>query len=330
MTRSNHILKHVERGMRGVEIGPYFNPLLPKSAGWDVLVLDVFDTARLGENARIDPAIPPEGRDAIEEVDLVGPAHRLADLLVARGGTPGTLDFVVSSHNFEHLPDPIRFLQAAASVLRPGGVLSMAIPDHRFCFDILRPASTAGEMIEAYLEARERPSARQEFESATLFASERREGEETHDFSSLASPDSAGLVVPPEIAPALARWQARLAGTASDYVDAHCWMLDPERLAAILDDLRRLGLCALETVEITPTWALEFYVHLRRPSEGEAAALPVRADAFRAQMDEVLAGRPEALAEPGTGILARAPAKPKPLDAALRWAMRLAGGRQPG
>jgi SAM-dependent methyltransferase len=39
------------------------------------------------------------------------------------------LDFIVSSHLLEHLPDPIESLTEWKRVLRPGGVLAIAVPD---------------------------------------------------------------------------------------------------------------------------------------------------------------------------------------------------------
>lgn len=288
-TRADKILKFVDKGARGIEVGPYFNPLVPKAAGWDVLVLDVFRTEQLRETARKDPNIPPERVSEIEDVDLVGPAHKLSELLDRKGAPQGALDFVVSSHNFEHLPDPIRFLQAVSTVLRPGGVLSMAVPDHRYCFDVLRPASTVGDMIEAYVEARERPSARQEFDAATLVASYVLPGQISNYFGDIVS--ERDVVVVADISAAFARWQDRASGAATDYRDAHCWLLTPARFGAILNDLRLTGLITLEILEISQPDGLEFYVHLRRPENASSSPPLARSEALRPQLEEALAGQ---------------------------------------
>ena len=89
----------------------------------------------------------------IEDVDLVGSSTHIGELVRARGEA-GTFDYVVSSHNFEHLPNPIRFLQGCAEALRPGGILSMAIPDRRACFDYFRPVTRLSDWIQAFVEDR--------------------------------------------------------------------------------------------------------------------------------------------------------------------------------
>ena len=85
---------------------------------------------------------------------------------------------MISSHNFEHSPNPIRFLQGCGKVLKPGGVLSMALPDKRACFDYFRPHTTLGQWLEAFFAERERPTPAQVFDQDSLH-SRLRAGEET-------------------------------------------------------------------------------------------------------------------------------------------------------
>jgi SAM-dependent methyltransferase len=289
MDRLAELLKFIAPGQKGIEIGPYFNPLVPKSAGWDVLILDVFDTGDLLALAKNDPNIAPERLAAIEPVDLVGPAHRVAELAEAKGIAPGSIDFVISSHNIEHLPDPIRFFKGVSCLLRPGGVLSMAIPDCRYCFDAVRPTTGSAGFLEAYLEAHERPSPRQEFESNALFATCRRaDGSEHLHF--VDAGENATPILANALPTLLGRWQARLAGTAPDYRDVHCWTLTPASFAAILTDLRLLGLSDLEVREISPTNGIEFYAHLIKPVVPAPASEQERVAAYTALLHESRAG----------------------------------------
>jgi len=169
MGRTEELARFVSRRGRGIEIGPWCNPVAPKSAGYNCRILDVFDTATLRQRAEGDPGIGESAVTRIEEVDFVGSSTNIAEL-VGADDLLGTFDYIVSSHNFEHLPDPIKFLQGCEKVLRPGGVLSMAIPDRRCCFDYFRPYSSLAEMLAAYFERRERPTQAQIFERWSLQA----------------------------------------------------------------------------------------------------------------------------------------------------------------
>jgi len=51
-------------------------------------------------------------------------------------------DWIIASHVIEHVPCVISFLRDCESVLKPDGVLSLAIPDKRRCFDKLREKSS--------------------------------------------------------------------------------------------------------------------------------------------------------------------------------------------
>lgn len=260
MDRRERILEHIRPGMRGIEIGPYFAPLVPKAEGWDVLTLDVFPAEALRESAARDPAIPDEMIPRIETVDLLGPAHRMAELAEAAGHAPGSIDFIVSSHNFEHLPDPVRFLQAAERMLKPGGVISMAVPDKRRCFDMLRPRSTLGAVLEAYFERREKPAPRQNFEQLADMVTLLPNG-------AVATPAEplAGSVITERLEEEFAAWKARLEDPAFPYADAHCWTFTPASAELLLRDLRFLGLTGLEVMACGPSVGIEFVLHLQRP-----------------------------------------------------------------
>ena len=101
----------IRPGTLGIEIGPFLNPLAAKRDGYRTLVVDRYDQAALREKAR-ERGAACEAIERIEPVDYVGDASRLLDLVRGQGFT-GQVDWIVSCHNFEHLPDPIRFAPAA-------------------------------------------------------------------------------------------------------------------------------------------------------------------------------------------------------------------------
>jgi SAM-dependent methyltransferase len=282
MDRRERITRHITREQRGIELGAYFNPLTPKRLGYNCLVVDIADRETLRRQAAADPLIPPETLDRIEEVDLIGTSTDLATLIAARGET-GTFDYVVSSHNLEHLPDPIRFLQGCAQVLKPGGVVSMAVPDHRTCFDYLRPYTTLADWLSAYAERRTRPSAAQVFQFQALFGMYHVDGKALPTFA--LTDDPGGFEPSRDLDTAYEQWHSAMNAPDDRYRDVHCWAFTPASLELLFLDMQRLGLVDLEVEEITDTIGCEFIVHLRRRAE---AAPRVPDEAFWGRRRELL------------------------------------------
>lgn len=268
MNRNQLLIGHIDKRQRGIEIGPWCHPLLPKRVGYAVTILDVYSSETLRQRALADPDLPPDCAAAIEEVDLVGSACDIGEL-AANAGLAGRCDYVVASHAFEHLPDPIRFLQGCERCLRPGGQLSLAIPDKRGCFDYFRPVSSLAEMLAAYFEKRRQPALTQVFERWSLHARwRRRDGTEQISFP---------LDVPQEdiepydsLLTAYAEWQQAIDNNALPYQDTHCWVLTPANFTLILHDLQTLRLTRLTLSSCTPCGG-EFIVHLENPGESAPA-----------------------------------------------------------
>jgi SAM-dependent methyltransferase len=259
MDRRTEMLKYVTLEQRGIEIAPWFSPLVPKREGYNTLVLDVFDAARLRRNAESDHDLPKEIISSIEEVDLVGSATTIAELVEQRDRLE-SFDYVISSHNFEHLPDPIRFIRGCEQVLKLGGTLSMALPDRRACFDYFRPHSTTADFLESFFRGCERPSGAQVFRQNSLHSRLRRDGREHLIFSIT---DNPSCITPLEtLEGAYQEWEAIEQNRDNTYRDVHCWVFTPASLEIILTDLRFLGFICFEISEITQPNGHEFYVHL--------------------------------------------------------------------
>ena len=266
--RRASITRFAPRDRAGIEIAPWMNPLVAKADGYQSLTLDIFDRPRLVRNA----VAAGLGHlvDRIEEVDIVCDAAEIGGL--ADG--PAHFAYVVSSHNFEHLPNPIKFLRGCGAVLVDGGHLSMAIPDKRCCFDYFRPVSTTADMLAAWFEHRTRPSPAQVFAHMSLEAAFVRDGQHRYGFT--LEDDLCGTLHPARrLESGFAAWTDALLRPDGAYHDAHCWAFTPASFELILRDLRHLGLIDLAVVDVLSAES-EFVTHLRceRP-----AALP-DAEAF--------------------------------------------------
>jgi SAM-dependent methyltransferase len=61
-----------------------------------------------------------------------------------------SLDFVIANHFFEHSQNPIQTLRNFLRVLKPTGVLFLAVPDKRYTFDSERPSTAFSTLEETY------------------------------------------------------------------------------------------------------------------------------------------------------------------------------------
>ncbi|MCX8507587.1 MAG: hypothetical protein ORN49_01695, partial [Rhodobacteraceae bacterium] len=261
MQRLSELLKYVDKQAPGIEIAPYFNPALPKSAGYHTLTVDVFDTESLRTYAAKDPHIPADRIPEIETVDLVGDASGLEDLLRS-SGQDGEISHIVSSHNFEHLPNPIKFLQGCAAVLKSGGMLSMAVPDCRASFDHFRMPTRLGDWLTAYFADARQPRAETLFDLMSSRAAFLKNGR-AETSCNLAMDQAENFTLIGDLQTAYDRFQSEIRAPGP-YMDCHCTVMFPESLELMLRDLRHLGLIDLEIVEISPTHGHEFFVHLRK------------------------------------------------------------------
>jgi predicted SAM-dependent methyltransferase len=149
----------------------------------------------------------------------------------------------------------ITFLQECERLLKPNGVLSLVIPDKRYCFDYFNPVTWTGELLDAYEQKRKHPSPGKVFDHYA--GASKRNGKiawgqnETGTFSLLHDIDQARET-----------WE--MARTTSDYMDVHNWRFTPSSFRLILSDLQTLGLTGLTVVKEFDTVGCEFHVTLRK------------------------------------------------------------------
>jgi SAM-dependent methyltransferase len=275
MSRLDTIRKLMLQGSRGIEIGPWRNPIAPKRDGFQTLVIDILGTNELREKARRMNA-PDAQVEGIEEVDLVGDASRLLELV--RGhGVMDSFDWIVSSHNFEHLPDPIRFLSDCESLLKPGGFLGMIIPDKRQCFDRFRPSTNIADLVRAHLD-----SASSKAAAFAMFALQALrttlllpDGTECQSWKSdIKQPEQLRTQDIRAKYDLLKNW---LALDPVPKFAGHRWQFSPAAFELAMLDLRAIGLANLNLEEIVLTeGGGEFAVLLRL-----GAAIEMSSEAYK-------------------------------------------------
>jgi SAM-dependent methyltransferase len=269
MKRNERILKHINKQQRGIEVGGWFAPIASKAEGYNCLTLDVFDQQALIERAKADPQIDNAHIPRIQPVDLLGTSTEIENLVAARNEL-GQFDYIVSSHNFEHLPNPIKFLQGCGKALRTGGVLSMAIPDRRVCFDFYRSGTSLSQWIEAFMDNRVKPTQAQIFDHNSMTARHEKR-----------RPYESPLVG--DIEASFAAWIRNAKEAEASYQDAHCWTFTPTSFELLVRDAHFLNLSPFTVLEISSrTKWNEFFVHLTNTGYNQEARQPIKAQEHQA------------------------------------------------
>jgi len=234
-----------EKGL-GLEIGPSHNPIAPKAKGFNVHVLDHASA----EELRIKYNGHGVNLDNIEKVDFIWRGESFQELI----GETGCYDWIIASHVIEHVPNFISYLQQCEALLKPSGILSLVIPDKRYCFDYYSSSSSTGSVLDAYAENRVRPSHGQVFDHISN-ASKRN--------NNIAWGED-GLGGADELVHTFAEAQEHWARSVStlDYIDVHCWRFTPASFRLLISDLQSLGLIGLEIKAEFNTTGCEFYVSL--------------------------------------------------------------------
>jgi SAM-dependent methyltransferase len=195
----------------GLEIGPGFNPLVPKSSGRRIESLDHASAAELREKYRNAANVDIT---RIEEVDYVSDGRPIAEVV----NRPAYYDYIIASHVIEHTPDMLGFLKDCQALLKEDGVLILAVSDKRRCFDVFQPLTSTGMILQAHLERRTRHTPGQMFDFIAYNAL--RDGVSGWTFSA-----DGPLTFAHDLA--LARFGFERALSSQIYVDAHAWRFTP-------------------------------------------------------------------------------------------------------
>jgi hypothetical protein len=251
MDRITRLLGTATRSQCLLELGAGYNPVAPKSGGWKTHVVDHATRGELQKKY----ATGGVDTDLIEDVDTIwrgGSLHEAvpADLL-------NHVDLIIASHVLEHIPDLIGFFQSASQLVRFGGLLSVALPDRRYCFDCFRPWTTTGGLLEAHHQDMNRHSLRTAFDHVAYSA--------TVDGQLAWAPRPVGepVLMDPFAA---AESTVNLFGghSCGPYQDYHAWQFTPAGFRLIMLELLALGVCDWQVAALHGPENFEFFAVLRR------------------------------------------------------------------
>ena len=255
----------------GLEIGPLHRPVAPKRDGYHVEILDHAGTEVLRAKYDKDPNV---NVSLIEEVDYISDGRSMLEAV----GQHAKYDWIIASHVIEHTTDMLGFLLDCQALLRPAGRLVLAIPNRRFCFDALRPLTSMGQILQAYLEKRSRHPPGVIYDFVSEYSA--RDG-----VGAWGEGHPGQLVRGHSDAAAWKHFQA--SSTSADYVDAHAWVFVPASFRLLIETMYGLGLLKLREASYHRTIGCEFFVTLSEDGAGPGMSM----DALRrVSEEEQLAG----------------------------------------
>lgn len=247
MNRQEILLRHIDRGGAGLEIGACFHPVAPRREGFNVEILDILNQEELIERYQKRGA----SVENVQKVDYLWRGEPYAELT----GKRRHYDWIIASHVIEHTPDLIGFLNECDSILKEDGVLSLAIPDVRYCFDHFRPISGIGSVIDRHLQKIAVTTPGTLVESRLNGVKKSRK---------IAWDRETGGIYRLRNSLEDARDALKLDADERRKLDPHVWCFVPHSFRLIMQDLFDLGLTQFREVEFTPTRGHEFYVTLGR------------------------------------------------------------------
>ena len=144
MNDNKKVLRYINKNGQGLEIGPSHNPVAPKKEGYKVDIIDHMNREQLITKYK-DAQVVLEN---IEEVDFVWQGENYSELT----GKKKFYDWIIASQVIEHTPDLIGFLNDCDAILKDDGMISLVVPDKRYCFDHYRPITGLSKIIDSHYQ----------------------------------------------------------------------------------------------------------------------------------------------------------------------------------
>ena len=248
-----------------LEIGPLCNPCMVGKRK-NAYALDYFTKEELIYNYRNDKNVD---KSKICKVDyIVKDNLKYSDVIKDK-----MFDICFSSHNVEHVPCLVTFLNNVSSVLKHGSYFFLCIPDYRYCFDHFRKPSTIFDVLDSYYNKRNKPSPVSHLESKYI---------NTHNdsvkhwttldnsirniFVSMNEENSFVLEAQEKIIKEIEYVKNAYTECNETYIDSHCWKFNSFIFRSIIDILFSTKFIDLQVVRVYKTLkgSNEFYAILQK------------------------------------------------------------------
>ncbi|MFZ4414696.1 MAG: class I SAM-dependent methyltransferase [Bacteroidales bacterium] len=253
MNRTEKVLAYIDKKGLGLEIGPSYNPIISKALNSNIRTVDHLDRDGLCVKYR---HLSPELLDKIEDVDYIWTGGSLVDVI----GEVNKFDYIIASHLIEHTVDLIGFLQDCEKLLKPNGVISLAIPDKRFCFDRFKSLSSLGDVIYSHLNKHPFHSIDAIIDhhvyGAVMGSNQLAWNSTANGKLNLHHPQIANL-----------RNQIDEKTFESTYHDVHHWIFTPTSFSLLMQDLHELQFLTLAKNGSFDTSEFEFFISLSKSQD---------------------------------------------------------------
>ena len=138
-----------------LEIGPYHSPILDHN-NINNYSIDICTKEEMINNAYNDHN--PQNIKNIEDIPETNYLLSDANNFDLTKCVDRKFDVIISSHNFEHLPNLIKEFNNYENILKENGRVIAFIPDGNFVFDHLRNKTTLSDILDDFYMDRVKPS----------------------------------------------------------------------------------------------------------------------------------------------------------------------------
>lgn len=231
LERKKFVLSLLDTSGRGLEVAPYFNPLVDKSL-YDVWYVDCIDNDEIQKKAKENPGSVGKSVPRVDSVWV--PGKRLSECVGSQ-----RFRFAVASHVFEHVPNPLGWVNEILECLEVGGSLALLIPDRRATMDYYRRTTSFGELMGWYIQKPSIPTPGQVID----FLSQSFEDTGAVDFTQEMLPfEQAKRHYTDKQAVEFAQWTVN----EKRYLDVHCTVWTPESFVEVFERVNKLGVLSIQ------------------------------------------------------------------------------------